>query len=106
MFRRDRCLVAHCLPVAGAANPDPRVAIGTAEILSELMTFHVGTGGDAGGIAVEPHDHVAYVDRVIAKLTALAGRYTVFLGGDLSQRSNGHVVFGESAFRELGIAMK
>src|SRR5438045_1400613 len=50
---RDRGLVAHGLPVPGAAHPHPGVAVGTAEIFAELVPLHVRPGSHNGGVAVD-----------------------------------------------------
>src|SRR5450755_2258045 len=103
---RDRRLVAHRLPVPAAAHPHAGVAIRAAEVFAKLVTFHIGAGGYDGGVAVEPHHHVAYINRVIADLAALAGGNCVLLGGDLAERRNSHVVFGERALGEVVVALQ
>src|SRR5215471_15403500 len=51
----DRGLVADCQPMSGTANPDSCVAVGAAEVFTELMTFHFGAGGYDCGISVDSH---------------------------------------------------
>src|SRR5215469_924736 len=102
----DRSLVAHGLPMTGVAHPNSGIAIGTAEVLSELVTLYVGPGRHDGGVAIEANHHVADIDGVIAQLGAPARGYGFLLRGDLPQGGNRHVVVGESALRKLGIASK
>src|SRR5450631_722947 len=101
---RDCCLIAHGLPVAGAADPDSGVAVGTAEVFSELMALNVGPSGHDCHVAIDANHHVAHVDGVVAKLAAFAGRDRVLLCGDLSKRSNRYVVLSEGALGEIGVA--
>ena len=84
LLLRDGGLIAHGLPVAGTADPDARVAVGAAEVFAELVTLHVGAGGDDGSVAVDAYYHVTDINGFIAKLAALAGGDGVLLGRDLS----------------------
>ena len=70
------------------------------------MALDVGTGGDDRGIAIDTNDHVGHVHGFIAKLATPARGDGVFFGCDLTQRSDGDIVFGENAPGKLGIAVK
>ena len=106
LLLRDGLLVADGLPTAGAADPDAGVAIGTAEIFTELMAFDVGAGGDDRGVAVDANDHFSNVDGFIAKLAAFAGGENVLLGGDLTERGDADVVIGQSSLAKIDVTMQ
>ena len=107
-----RCLLSDCrlvadgLPVSVAANPDASVAIRAAEIFAELLAFHVGAGGDYGGVAIDSHDHIRNIHGFVAELTAAAGSDGLLFRGDLAERGDGDVVFGEGARGKFRIAVQ
>jgi|ERR1700678_459444 len=101
---RNCSLIAYGLPLSVAANPNAGVAIGAAEIFAKLMTLDVGTRGDYGGIAVNPHHHIRNIHGFVAKLTAAAHGDGFFLGRHLAERSDGYVVLGKGVEGEIGIA--
>src|SRR5579864_9107442 len=102
---RDGRLIAYGLPVPRAANPHPGIAIGTAKILPELVTFHVGPGSHHGGVAIDAHHHVAHIDGFIAKLTAFTSRDGVLLGRNLSQGRDRDIVLSEGTAGEFRVAV-
>jgi hypothetical protein len=102
----DGGLVAYGLPVAAAADPDSGVAVGAAEIFTELVASDVGAGGDYGSVAIDSHYHVANVDGVVAELAAFAGGEGILFRGHLAERGDGDIVFGERALGELGVAVQ
>src|SRR6266571_1528922 len=101
---RDRGLVAHSLPVPGAAHPHPGVAIGTAEIFAELVTLHVCPGGHNGGVAVDAYYHIADIDGFIAKLATLPSGQRVLFRRHLTERRDGDVVLSQGSLGEIRVA--
>src|SRR5271155_6284703 len=100
----DGGLVADCLSVSVAADPDSSVAIGSAEVFAQLVAFDVGARGDDGSIAIHSHNHIRDIHGFVTELAAAAGGNGLLLGGDLAERGDGDVVFGEGAHREVGVA--
>ncbi len=100
----DGGLITSDLPLAVAANPDPSVAIRAAEIFAKLVAFNVSAGGDHGGIAVHPYDHIRDIHGFVAELAAAAGGDRFRFGRDLAERSNRDIVLGEGAQGKVGVA--
>jgi len=101
---RDGCLITHGLPASIAADPDAGIAIGSAEIFAKLVAFDVGAGGNNGGVTVDAHHHIRNIHGFVAKLATAAGGDGFLFGGDLAERGNGDIIFGESAQGEFGVA--
>src|ERR1700722_4695223 len=99
-------LVAYSLPVPIAADPDPGVAIGAAEIFAELVAFDLGPGSNDRRLAVDSHHHVGYVHRFVTQLPALACADSVLFGGYLAEGRSRDVVLGERALGEFGVTLQ
>jgi len=100
---RDGRLIAHNLPLTVAANPDPGVTVGSAEILAKLVAFHVGASRDHGGIAIHPHHHVRNIHGFIAELSAPASGDCLLFRGDLSEWGYRYIVVGKAVQRKVRI---
>src|SRR5215831_19042966 len=92
--------------MAVPAYPHTGVPVGTAEVFAELMSLDVGASGDHSSIAIEADHHVAHIDRIIPKLSALASRNGVLLGSDGAEGRDGDIVVRKRLLGEIGVAVQ
>src|SRR5882724_5276281 len=92
-------------PLSALLYPHLTNAILSADILIFDGTFNVCGASQHGGVAVDSHLLVRYIDSGIFDVTALPHLYGIGLCQDVSHAANCDVIVGSIGFQERNIAL-